>query len=238
MPDARTLLGPASPGATRWLMGKVLELGMRISRHRRYDAWRVEQVGSLRIFVLPGVANPRLLRTGAFFASCIQAAEFAGRSVLDLGTGSGVCALSAARLTGSVVAIDISRAAVRCARINALANQLEHRVDVRHGDLFEPVANERFDLVLFNPPFQLGTPRDERDAAWRSVDVAVRFAQGLDAHLTPGGSALLLLSTFGNACVQFIDELRARRFELAVHARRRFINETVTLLRVTRVGTP
>ena len=48
-------------------------------------------------------------------------------------------------------------------------NQLEHRIDVRHGDLFEPVAGERFDLVLFNPPFLLGAPQDERDAAWRSV---------------------------------------------------------------------
>jgi release factor glutamine methyltransferase len=118
--------------------------------------------------------------------------------------------------------------------VNAMINHLEHRLEIRHGDLFEPVVAERFDLVLFNPPFQLGEPRDEREAAWRSVDVAARFARGLDAHLAPGGAALLLLSTFGNACDGFIAELRACHFVFEVFARRRYVNETVTVLRVTR----
>lgn len=238
MHDARAMLGPASPGALRWLIGKGLELGMRITRHRRYDDYRLEWVQGLALFVLPGVANPTLLRTGAFFAGCLGPDVLQGREVLDLGTGSGVCALEAARHAQRVVAVDISRAAVRCARINAIANGLEERVDIRHGDLFGPVAGERFDLVLFNPPFLLGEPRDERDATWRSSDVATRFARGLDAHLAPHGEALILLSSFGNACESFIDELRARRFALEVFARRRYINETLTLLRCTRGAGP
>src|SRR6185312_16852143 len=98
--------------------------------------------------------------------------------VLDMGTGSGVCAVIAARHARRVVAVDINAEAVRCAGINARMNHLEHKIDVRHGDLFAPVAGERFDLVLFNPPFLLGTPRDDRDRAWRSNDVPERFATG------------------------------------------------------------
>ena len=49
-----------------------------------------------------------------------------------------------------------------------------------------PLGGERFDLVLFNPPFLLGEPKDERDAAWRSNDAARRFAAGLGEHLEPG----------------------------------------------------
>lgn len=236
MADPRALLGPASPGPVRWMLGKALELGMRITRRHRYDDFRREAVQGLTLLVLPGVANPNLLRTGAFFARCLDAEMLSGRDVLDLGTGSGVCALVAAKHGSRVVAVDISRAAVRCARINAIANQLEHRVDVRHGDLFGPVAAERFDLVLFNPPFLFGEPKDERDAAWRSIDVAARFARGLDAHLAPGGQALLLLSSFGNACEAFIVELRAQGFALAPFARHRYVNETVTVFRVTRGG--
>jgi HemK-related putative methylase len=238
MRDARTLLGPAWPGPARWLLGKLLEQLMRITRLRRYDDYRLESVSGLRILVLPGVANPKLLRTGAFFAGALDAAMLAGRDVLDIGTGSGICALIAARHARRVVAVDVSRAAVRCASLNALMNHLEARVDIRHGDLFAPVPGERFDLVLFNPPFLVGAPRDERDAAWRSQDAAARFASGLDAHLAPGGAALLLLSSFGDACESFIDELRARGFVLEVHSRRRFINELITLLRVTRGGGP
>jgi release factor glutamine methyltransferase len=117
-------------------------------------------------------------------------------------------------------------------------NHLDARVDIRHGDLFEQVKGERFDLVLFNPPFLFGAPADERDAAWRSLDVSMRFARDLDQHLAADGAALLLLSSFGNACESFIDELRLRKFSIAVHARRRYINETVTVLRVTRAEAP
>ena len=77
-------------------------------------------------------------------------------------------------------------------------NHMEHKIEVRHGDLFAPVWQERFDLVLFNPPFLRGAARDDRDRAWRSSDVAERFAADLSAHLKPGGLALVLLSTFGD----------------------------------------
>ena len=77
-------------------------------------------------------------------------------AVLDMGTGSGIAAIAAARRGARVVAVDISTEAVRCARINVLLNRVDDRVEIRCGDLFEPVQGERFDLVLFNPPFYAG----------------------------------------------------------------------------------
>jgi release factor glutamine methyltransferase len=124
--------------------------------------------------------------------------------------------------------VDINAAAVRCADINARLNHVDHRIEVRHGDLFIPVTGERFDLILFNPPFLRGPPRDDRDRAWRSPDVAERFAAGLHDHLKPGGSALLVLSTFGDAWV-FLEELRKRGFAISVLAERRFLNERLAI---------
>jgi release factor glutamine methyltransferase len=120
---------------------------------------------------------------------------------------------------------------VRCAGINALLNDVEHKIDLRHGDLFAPVLEERFDLILFNPPFVQGPPRDDRDRAWRSNDVAERFAAGLAAHLKPAGSALVLLSTFGDGYV-FLEEFRKHNFEVSVLAERRFVNERLTIFRL------
>ena len=51
------------------------------------------------------------------------------------------------------MAVDINPEAVRCAGINALLNHFEHKIEVRHGDLFAAVPAERFDLIVFNPPF-------------------------------------------------------------------------------------
>src|SRR3569833_1897617 len=122
-------------------------------------------------------------------------------------------------------------AAVRGAGSNARLNHLEHKIDVRQGDLFAPVQGEKFDLILFNPPFLRGAPADDRDRAWRSSDVAERFVAGLREHLRPGGSALVLLSTFGDGG-HFLHAFRERGFGVAVFAERRFVNERLTVFRV------
>jgi HemK-related putative methylase len=215
------------------LIGKAMTLSYRLTGKDRYDDFRMERVHGVPILVTPSVLNPKLTRTGAFFASRIDARLVNQDSeVLDMGTGSGVCAVFAARYAGRVVAVDINAAAVRCAAINARLNHLEHKIDVRHGDLFEPVAAERFDLIMFNPPFLRGAPRDDRDRAWRSSDVAERFAASLGSHLKPGGSALVLLSSFG-AGRFFLEEFRRHSFAIAVLAERRFVNERLAIFRLT-----
>lgn len=229
-----SLLDERRPGRIGKLAGKALTAAYRVMGRHRYDDFRLEHVLGMPIVVIPGVANPKILRTGAFFASRIDARLAAGAAVLDMGTGSGVCALFAARHARRVVAVDVSRAAVRCARLNALLNHLEDRIDLRQGDLFAPLAGELFDLVLFNPPFLLGAPKDHRDAAWRSADAAHRFAAGLGSHLAPCGAALVLLSSWGDACALFESELRANGFSLEVFARRRYVNETLTILRAAQ----
>lgn len=115
---------------------------------------------------------------------------------LDLGTGCGVQALHLAAHVGQVVATDLSPRALAYAAFNAaLAGQ---EWDLRHGDLFAPVARESFDLVVSNPPFVI-TPRrpdvpryDYRDGG-RPGDALVReFARSAGAHLNPGGIAHFL----------------------------------------------
>jgi release factor glutamine methyltransferase len=214
------------------LLGKAMALCYRLVGKDRYDDFRLERVLGMPFVVTPTVFNPKVPRTGEFLASQIDS-RLVQRDweVLDIGTGSGVCAVFAARHARRVVAVDINAAAVRCAGINALLNHVEHKIDLRHGDLFAPVPEDRFDLILFNPPFVLGSPRDDRDRAWRSNDVAERFAAGLGAHLKPGGSALVLLSTFGDGYV-FLEEFRKQNFEISVLAERRFVNERLTIFRL------
>ena len=198
----------------------------------------MERICGVPIVVIPSVFNPKLLRTGEYFASRIDSALVRPDSeVLDMGTGTGVCAVFAAKHARRVVAVDINPAAAHCAKINALLNRQEHKIEVRHGDLFEAVPDERFDLVLFNPPFVLGTPRDDRDRAWRANDVAERFAANLDAHLKPGGCALVLLSTYGDGAA-FLLEFHKRAFVVSVLARCQFINERLTIFKLQMPACP
>lgn len=220
------------------LLGKALAMSYRLAGKDSYDDFRLERVQGAPFVVMPSVFNPKIPRTGEFLASQLDARlVHCDAEVLDMGTGSGVCAVFAARHARRVVAVDVNVEAVRCAGINVLLNHLEHKIDVRHGDLFAPVLGERFDLIVFNPPFLLGTPRDDRDRAWRSTDVAERFAAGLGDCLRPGGFALVLLSSFGDAPV-FLKEFRAKDLTVSVLAARRFVNETLAIFRLTPCKPP
>jgi HemK-related putative methylase len=216
------------------LIGKAMALGYRIIGKHRYDDYRLELISGLPFLVMPSVFNPKVPRTGEFLASVLDA-KAVGRdfNVLDMGTGSGVCAVFAAKHAARVVAVDINPAAVRCAAINMLLNHVEDKVEVRQGDLFASVPGEQFDLILFNPPFLRGTPRDDRDRAWRSSDIAERFSAGLRELLKPAGFALVLLSTFGDAA-HFLKEFYNAGLGISVLAERRFVNETLTIFKLQR----
>jgi HemK-related putative methylase len=219
----------------RKLARAVLRVRLRLWARRRYESLVIERVGEVPFVVLPQVFNPSLLRSGAFLVRQLARRDLLQPHdrVLDLGSGSGAGAVIAARAGCQVVAVDINPHAVRCTRINALLNEVEARVDARQGDLFAPVPGERFDVVLFNPPYYRGVPRDALDHAWRSPDVIERFAAGLDGHLARGGHALLVLSSDGEHN-SFLSALEACGFRSTVVAERDFLNEQMWVYQVAR----
>jgi release factor glutamine methyltransferase len=115
-----------------------------------------------------------------------------------MGTGSGALAVYLARRGAEVTAIDINPMAVRCARANASLHGLEGRMRVLEGDLFAPIAGQRFDLILFNPPFYERPARGMADRAWTGGvgnETLWRFLRAAPCHLRPGGEVLVAGST-------------------------------------------
>jgi predicted RNA methylase len=116
------------------------------------------------------------------------------RRALDLGTGCGSQALLVARHAEHVVATDITERALRVARMNLELNETTN-VAVRQGSLFEPVDDERFDLIVANPPFVVSPDTDVvfRDAGLEGDEISRLVAQGAAEHLEPGGVAAMLI---------------------------------------------
>ncbi len=115
-----------------------------------------------------------------------------GSKVLDLGTGSGFLAILASKLEArKVVATDISRRAIRAARENAILNSAKD-IDFRLGSLYEPVNDERFNLIICNPPM---TPSKNplRSYTWGGADgrmILDKVIVKAPEHLEKGGRLL------------------------------------------------
>jgi len=117
-----------------------------------------------------------------------------GQTVLDLGAGCGPQALLAARHAERVVATDINPRAAALTRLSARLNGIA--VDARVGDLFEPVAGERFGLLVSNPPYVISPDSDltYRDSGLAPGELCRRIIAGAGEHLDEGGVATVLCS--------------------------------------------
>lgn len=221
---------------------RLLRWRFRLFQSHRHDRLVLEMVAGKPLIVLPQVLNPKLFFTGEFLVQTLNPELIPpGSAVLDMGTGSGVGAVFAAQWAagpaagsgqdaGHVVAVDVNPMAVRCARINALLHAVEDRVDVRQGDLFEPVVGECFDVVLFNPPYLRGTARTPLEQALWAEDVVERFAAGLRDHLAADGWALIVLSSAADVD-SIVGTFRAEGLAASVVAQRDLISETLVLYR-------
>lgn len=99
-----------------------------------------------------------------------------GQSVLEIGTGSGLVSMYASLLSDDVTATDINYNALELAEKNFKLNNI-NTIRLEFGDLFEPVKNEKFDVILFNTPY---LPTDSDDII--NDDLNYAFDGGLDGR--------------------------------------------------------
>jgi release factor glutamine methyltransferase len=180
----------------------------------------------MRLIRLPGVFRPH--SDSLLLAERLRE-ELARRlhaSVADVCTGSGVLAVTAAQSgAGAVAAVDVSRRAVLTARLNARLNGV--RIRAVRGDLLAPLAGERFDVIVSNPPY-VPSAADElpRHGARRAWDagrdgrrVLDRICDAAPGHLAPGGAILIVQSSVCDV-EQTVERLTAGGLEAAVVTRR------------------
>jgi len=122
--------------------------------------------------------------------------------ILDIGTGSACIAVACARAFpgARVDAVDLSADALEVARRNVARHGVADRLELLHGDVFEPLGGRRYDLIVSNPPYvsddeMAALPLEylhEPDLALRAggdgLDVVRRILAGAAEHLEPGGA--------------------------------------------------
>ncbi len=150
------------------------------------------------------VPQPALLPKRGSFLLARHLPLRPGDRVLDLGTGSGLIGVLAARRGHRVVATDLVPECCECARLNAVLNGVAERLETRTGDLYAPVAGETFDLIATNPS-QMPTPPEHgwEDAQARADNGGADgwallgpIIERAPAYLNPGGRLVFTLFGF------------------------------------------
>ena len=198
------------------------------------------RVGDLRLHVPPGVFHPGIFVTSRMFARFIRTLDLRGKRVVEVGTGSGILAISAGKSGASLVlALDINPAAVAGARQNADANDVGAILSTRVSNLFSAVLpHEKFDVVISSPPSFEGEPRDMADRAWHAGpgyrDIRMLFDQAAH-YLAPGGAMYLLASSDTN--VPYLQH-RARQagFDWNLVAEKSILVESFLIFELKRRG--
>jgi methylase of polypeptide subunit release factors len=139
------------------------------------------------------------------------------RSLLDMGTGSGLAALLATGFAEQVCAIDITPRAVRYAEFNRKLNNRDN-ISILQGDLFGPVRGRIFDRIISNPPFEPPLKQDLVFSVGGADGEAIleRLFAEAPAHLTSGGRLYCLVlgtdredESFDQRLVRYLGEAAA-----------------------------
>ncbi len=150
------------------------------------------------IRVTPDVFAP-LWGDSILLAKMVRKETKQGDFVLDMETGTGIQAIFAAEKAAKVIAVDINPAAVNCAKQNAKHHGLEEKIEAKESDLFSNIS-EKFDMIIFNPPFRWFKPRDmlERASLDENYETLNAFFSQVKSYLKENGRILAVFSTSGD----------------------------------------
>ena len=164
-----------------------------------------------------------------------------GQTVLEIGTGSGIVAMYASKLTDKVTATDINANALLLADKNFKLNGIEN-IELLFGNLFEPVKSRKFDVILFNTPY-LPTENDDIidddlnyafDGGADGRKVIDLFLNEVPNHLNDGGKVQLIQSSLSDN-EKTLDMLDKLGFIAEIAISEHFFFEDVVLINAFKV---
>lgn len=164
-----------------------------------------------------------------------------GMKVLEIGTGSGLVSMYASLLTDDVTATDINYNALELAEKNFKLNKINN-ISLKFGNLFEPVKDEKFDVILFNTPY---LPTDTEDIIEDDLNYAFdgglngrkiidEFLNQVSNHLNEKGIVQIIQSSLSDN-EKTLDMLDANGFIAEIAKSEHFFFEDIVLINAYKI---
>lgn len=195
--------------------------------------WRYK---GLDMFIKKGVFHPAFFGSTKVFADFLERQELNGKSLLEVGCGSGILSLLSAKWGANVTALDINPDAVETTRLNAESNGLP--VDLLQSDIFQNLPHRPFDIIINNPPYFPAEAQNDAEHAWYcgpDFGFFQRFFIGLKDFTQPQTRVWMILS---DECkLDRIAEIAGKQgLELKEIHKAKSLLETFVVLEIMRNG--
>jgi release factor glutamine methyltransferase len=211
------------------------------------------KLDGFKFIIYPSVFNPHYSVSSKVFAEFIKSLELNGKTVLDMGCGSGIVSIIAASKGAACTAVDVNPMAVKSAVENAKKNGFEDKIKVIESDLFgNPClspsslamgggpqiggggAGLSFDIIFFNPPYYKGTAKNNFEAAFKGGEnlevIGLFLAESINYLKKDGYIYLIISSDLGMDEFKKIVNLQLFKFEIVQIIKKFF--ETFFIIRL------
>jgi len=209
--------------ALRYVIRKTWQplLSKYLSKERRYS------YKNIHLLIPPEVFHPGFFFSTRFLFNYLKHYSLHQKTFLELGAGSGLISIYAAKKGANVTATDINPIAIQHLHRNSHANHVSLRII--ESDLFKNIPEEKFDFIAINPPYYRKNPVTPEDYAWYCGENGEYFSglfSGLKKYIHNNSTVLMVL--FDGCDLKMIHEMaKENRFDLTcVHSRQNLIEKT------------
>ena len=165
-------------------------LRLYLSKERSYTA-----ANGIQLAIAQGVFHPAFFFSTKILLKYVNNLDLHDKSVLELGAGNGLIAMSCAKMGAKVVATDINKSATEYLIINSHRNNVA--LTVIHSDLFNNIPAQKFDCIFINPPYFKKNPSNDAEYAWycgENGEYFTRLFGGLSKYVHQESTVLMILS--------------------------------------------
>lgn len=177
-------------------MGRILSMNATLKHivahtykpllERYLSKKRVYRYADIRLDIPPEVFHPGFFSSTKLLLGTIKTFPLANKQLLELGAGSGLISMYAAKSGAMVTATDINKIAIKWLHVNSVQNKVDPTII--HSDLFASIPVQTFDIIAINPPYYKKQPQTEAEHAWycgENGEYFLRLFQQLSSYVHP-----------------------------------------------------